>query len=169
LRLGAVCHTSGRIPSASRDFSAVALGDPDTNRDLVLPRPFPPLWRLVGFLLQFILNIMRRPAKRPFRPASGGHRKKIRDSVAPPSHRPRSLALQRISLPRNATKWGVARLQFRGLKNRQSLETVARPFPPFPLLSFSFSLIFKGKKERSRDGGHKWPCGVFGRNRGILG
>ncbi|MCO5410432.1 hypothetical protein [Ralstonia mojiangensis] len=41
----------------------------------------------------------------------------------------------------------MAHLQFRGLKNRQSLETVARPFLSFSPPSFSFSLIFKGKKK----------------------
>lgn len=110
------------------------------------------------------------PAGKTARPArSGGTQaKNTRDFVASPSHRPRSLTLQRICLPRNATKWGVAHLQFRGLKNRQSLETVARPFLSFSPPSFSFSLIFKGKKERSRDGWQKWPCGGLGRNRGIL-
>ena len=86
----------------------------------------------------------------------GTQAKDTRGSVASPCHRPQSLTLQRICSPRNATKWGVARLQFRGLKNRQPRETVARPLPPFSLRSFSFSLIFKGKKKRSRDGGKKW-------------
>ena len=101
------------------------------------------------------------PAGKTAPPArfGGTQAKNTCDSVASPSHRPRSLTLQRICLPRNATKWGVARLQFRGSKNRQPLETVARSFPVFSPPSFSFSLIFKGKKERSRDGGQKGPCG----------
>ena len=94
--------------------------------------------------------------------------KNTRGSVAYPPHYLRSLTLQRICLPRNATKWGVARLQFRGLKNRQPIETVARRLPPFSLLYFSIYLIFKGKKERSRHAGKKGPRGGMNQNRGIF-
>lgn len=127
-----------------------------------------PLWRLVSFLLQFIKhNALTGKIALPTR-TGGTQAKNTRGFVASPSHRQQSLTLQRISLPRNATKWGVARLQFRGLKNRQPRETVARLFSVFLPLSFSFSLIFKGKKERSRDDGKKGLCGGWNRNRGIL-
>lgn len=82
---------------------------------------------------------------------------KARGTVASARLPPQSLTAQHFTITRNTTKWGVARLQFRGLKNRHPLETVAHLFPAFSLLSFSFSLIFKGKKERSRDGGQKRP------------
>ena len=58
------------------------------------------------------------------------------------SHCPQRLTLQRISFPRNATKWGVARFQFRGLKNRQPIETVARLFPAFFTAFFLFLFDF---------------------------
>ena len=38
--------------------------------------PYPLLWRLVAFLLQFISNIIRWPGKQPFQPASGDTGKK---------------------------------------------------------------------------------------------
>ncbi|WP_141639891.1 hypothetical protein [Cupriavidus basilensis] len=67
-----------------------------------------------------------------------------------PQGRPSSLMDQRFGMPRIATVWGVARQKFRGLKNRQRAETVARLPLPFSLRSFSFSLILKGKKKKKQ-------------------
>lgn len=81
------------------------------------------------------------------------------ESVASLQNRPQSLIGQRFPLPRNHL-WHA--LHSVAPPHGLPPQTVACPWFPFSLLSFSFSLILKGKKKRKgygRQTGQKASCG----------